>query len=145
MSTPRTDAARLKYADYKARLLGEFPAHPDGWNFARILETELQAARAELQDYAQAAKAEADMCDKLKERAERAEQALAEAKIDVTRYRYWRENIDWLTEDEAGIKGCAYSCQIPLEIIKQASDAELFDAVADFEIEQAARAARSGA
>lgn len=50
---------------------------------------------------------------------------------DARRYRYWRDNADWLDGDGDGINGCAFSCQVPLVVIDKASPAELFDIVAD--------------
>ena len=48
--TPRVDAARQAYADWKCGELPINPEHPDGWNFARQLERDLAAANAKV-DY----------------------------------------------------------------------------------------------
>lgn len=47
------------------------------------------------------------------------------------RYRWWRENIELVSRDEAGITGVAYSFQVPLDDIHVQSDAELMDMIAD--------------
>ena len=66
----------------------------------------------------------------------RAEAAESECK-DAARYRWWREHSDILSEDEAGIVGVAFSCQIPVINFRDPNgpppftSAQLFDMVAD--------------
>lgn len=51
--------------------------------------------------------------------------------IGAARYKIVRDLIDWILEDEDGLAGCAFSCQIPLELIDKATSAELLDAIID--------------
>jgi hypothetical protein len=37
---------------------------------------------------------------------------------DAARYRWWRQNIACIEDDEAGLSGVAFSCQIPWEYIQ---------------------------
>lgn len=74
-------------------------------------------------------------------RALAAETALAAATAEregleraAARYAWWRENFEWLIQDGDGITGCAFSCQIPLDVIEKSEPEVLMDMVADYEI-----------
>lgn len=59
------------------------------------------------------------------------DERLREAERDAARYRVAREHIDWLTSDENGVAGLAYSCQIQLSEIEQHSPQVLLDMICD--------------
>jgi hypothetical protein len=49
----------------------------------------------------------------------------------ATRYRWWRDNLQLLTDDEAGLHGVAFSFQVPWNFIERATSGEVADAIAD--------------
>ena len=56
---------------------------------------------------------------------------LREVAKDSERYRWLRENIRWILDDEAGLSGVAFSHQLSMSVIRESDDASLLDAVAD--------------
>lgn len=72
------------------------------------------------------------------ERIAALESANAAMAKDAGRYRFVRDQIDWLTSDEAGMPGIAFSCQIQLSVIDKSSGAELLDMIADAHLYDAA-------
>lgn len=60
-----------------------------------------------------------------------AEDQITRDKRDAARYRWLRDCIEDIFEDEDGLAGVAYTYQVPLAVIDKATEAELLDAVAD--------------
>lgn len=60
--------------------------------------------------------------------------------LDANRHEWWRENFQLLLEDDDGIEGWAFSCQIPIHVIQISTPAALYDMVADYEIAAALEA-----
>lgn len=48
--TPRTEAARIAFAGWKCGAIPSEPMQPDGWQFARTLERDLNAAQARIKE-----------------------------------------------------------------------------------------------